>query len=100
MPLTREQVEHIAELAKIALSEGEVELYREQLSAILDHVAALQRLDTEAIAPTARVLEASNVMRPDVAQASLPVEDVLANAPSRRDDAFCVPPVLEEPYEL
>ncbi len=97
MALTREQVEHIADLAKIGLSEDEVELFREQLSAVLDYAAALQRLDTGAIPPTARVLERTNVMRPDVAAPSLPVEDVLANAPSRQDDFFCVPPVIEEP---
>jgi aspartyl-tRNA(Asn)/glutamyl-tRNA(Gln) amidotransferase subunit C len=96
MSLTRQQVEHIAELAKISLSEEEVECFRGQLSAILDYAALLQQLDTEAIPPTARVLEARNVMRPDVARPSLPVEDVLANAPSRRDDLFCVPPVIEE----
>ena len=96
MPLTREEVQHIAELAKIGLSEDEIERYREQLSAILDYAAALQRVDTGAIPPTARVLEGTNVMRPDVPGPSLPVEDVLANAPSRRDDLFCVPPVLEE----
>ncbi len=100
MPLTRQEVEHIAELAKIGLSEEETERFREQLSAILDYAAALQRLDTAAIPPTARVQDARNVMRPDVASASLPVEDVLANAPARRDDSFCVPPVIEEPYEL
>lgn len=100
MPLTRAEVEHIAELAKIGLSEEEIERYREQLSAILDYAAALQRVDTDAIAPTARVQEARNVMRPDVARPSLPVEDVLANAPKRRDDSFCVPPVIEEPYDV
>ncbi len=100
MPLTREQVEHIAELAKIGLSEGEIERYREQLSAILDYAAALQRLDTTGIPPTARVQEGTNVCRADVPGPSLPVEDALANAPSRRDDFFRVPPVIEEPYEL
>jgi len=100
MALTRQEVEHIAELAKIGLSEEEIERFREQLSAILDYAAVLQRLDTAAIPPTARVLEAANVMRPDEARPSLPVDDALANAPARRDDSFCVPPVLEEPYDI
>lgn len=100
MALTRQQVEHIAELAKVGLSEEEIERFREQLSAILEYAAVLQRLDTETIPPTARVSDAANVMRPDIARPSLPVDQVLANAPARRDDSFCVPPVLEEPYEL
>jgi len=89
-------VEHIAELAKLGLTEEEIERFQEQLSAILDYAAVLQRLDTEAIPPTAQVIEMKNVMRPDVVGPPLSVEDVLANAPWRRDDYFCVPPVIEE----
>ncbi len=96
MPLSRQEVEHIAELAKLALTEEEVRRFQEQLSAILDNAAVLRRLDTEAIAPTARVIEMKNIMRPDTPRPSLPVEDVLANAPFRRDDQFCVPPIIEE----
>jgi len=96
MPLSRQEVVHIAELARLGLTDEEIELFREQLSAILEYAAALQRLDTAAIEPTAHAVEVRNVMRPDVVQPSLPVEDVLANAPSRRDDYFCVPPVIEE----
>jgi len=95
MPLTRQQVEHIAELAKLALSPEEIERFQEQLWAILDYAAVLQRVDTDAIPPTAQVIELRNVMRPDVVRPSLPVEDVLANAPSRKDSFFCVPPVIE-----
>ena len=96
MALSREEVEHIAELAKLGLSEDEVARFQEQLSAILEHAAVLQRLDTEAIAPTARVGARANIMRPDTPAPSLPLEDVLANAPVKRDDQFCVPPILEE----
>lgn len=96
MPLSRQEVEHIADLARLALSEDEIERFREQLSAILEHAAALQRLDTGAVPPTAHVLGVTNVMRPDGVAPSLPAEDVLANAPSRRDDYFCVPPVIGE----
>ncbi len=96
MPISRQEVEHIAELAKLGLSPEEVERFQEQLSAILDYAAILQSVDTEMVPPTAQVTGLTNIMRPDVARPSLPVEDVLANAPSRRDDYFCVPPVFEE----
>jgi len=96
MALTRQEVEHIAELAKLGLSAKEIDRFQEQLSAILDYAAVLQQLDTEGIPPTARVLGTSNVMRTDVVGPSLAVEDVLANAPSRRDGYFCVPLVIEE----
>ena len=95
MALTRQEVVHIAELAKLGLTEDEINRFGEQLSAILDYAAVLQRLDTGHVAPMAQVSGISNVMRPDVAQPALPVEDVLANAPARKDDYFCVPPVLD-----
>jgi aspartyl-tRNA(Asn)/glutamyl-tRNA(Gln) amidotransferase subunit C len=93
--LTIEQVEHIAELARLALTEAEKALYREQLSAILDYAAILQRIDTSAIPPTATVLPLRNVMREDAVQPSLPVEDVLANAPDAEDGCFRVTAILE-----
>jgi aspartyl-tRNA(Asn)/glutamyl-tRNA(Gln) amidotransferase subunit C len=95
MLLTREQVEHVAELAKLGLSEAEIELYREQLSAILEHAAILQQLDTEAIPPTATVLPLCNVMRADQPAASLSQEDALANAPAVADGHFRVRSILE-----
>jgi aspartyl-tRNA(Asn)/glutamyl-tRNA(Gln) amidotransferase subunit C len=95
MLLTREQVEHVAELAKLGLSEAEIELYREQLSAILEYAAILQQLDTEAIPPTATVLPLCNVMRADQPAASLSQEDALANAPAVADGHFRVRSILE-----
>jgi len=95
MPLTLEQVEHIAELARLELTAEEKALYREQLSAILDYAAILQRVDTSAIPPTATVLPLRNVMRDDVVQPSLPIEDVLANAPDVEDGCFRVTAILE-----
>ncbi|MCK4315985.1 MAG: Asp-tRNA(Asn)/Glu-tRNA(Gln) amidotransferase subunit GatC, partial [Anaerolineae bacterium] len=65
MKLSREEVEHIAELARLALSDEELALYQEQLSAILEHFERLQELDTEAIPPTATVLPLRSVMRAD-----------------------------------
>jgi len=96
--LTREDVEHIAALAHIALGEAELALYQEQLSAILDHAAQLQELDTDAIPPTESVLPLRTVLRDDAPAAgvpatTLPVEDALANAPAARDNCFVVPPV-------
>ena len=95
MPLDQTTVEHIAELARLGLSEDEKVLFAEQLSAILDYAAMLQRLDTSAIPPTASVLALENVMRDDVARPSLPREDVLANAPHAVDGEFQVPAILD-----
>lgn len=95
MKLTREQVKHVADLAKLGLSEDEIELYREQLSSILDYAAVLQRLDTDGIPPMATVLPLRNVMRDDEPAPSLPREDALANAPSVADGHFRVKAILE-----
>jgi aspartyl-tRNA(Asn)/glutamyl-tRNA(Gln) amidotransferase subunit C len=95
MLLTRDQVEHVANLAKLGLSEEEIELYRGQLSAILEYAAILQQLDTEAIPPTATVLSLCNVMRADEPAASLSQEDTLANAPAVADGHFQVRAILE-----
>ncbi len=96
MALSRQEVEHIAELAKLGLSQEEIERFQGQLSAILEYFAVLQRLDTESVPPTAQVIGLRNVMRPDDVGPSLPVDDILANAPSHTDGYFCVPPVIEE----
>ena len=90
MPLTITEVEHIAELARLSLTAAEKALYREKLSAILAYAAAIQQVDTTAIPPTATVLPLRNVMRDDVSAASLPVEDVLANAPDAAEGCFRV----------
>lgn len=97
MPLTRVQVQHIAELAKLKLTEDEIQRMTEQLSAILDYAARLQALDTEAIPPTASVVPLRNVLRDDVVMPSLPREEVLANAPEQSEDGafFRVRAILE-----
>lgn len=95
MTLTLQEVEHIAQLARLDLSTEEKSRYREQLSAILDYAARLQTLDTADIPPTSSVLPARSVLRADIAGSSLPVEDVLRNAPRAEDNQFRVPPVLE-----
>lgn len=95
MSLTRKEVEHIAELARLELSEEEKERYRVQLSAILEYAARLQTLDTSNIPPTSSVLPPRSVLRPDEPGVSLPTAALLSNAPQVEDDQFRVPPVLE-----
>jgi aspartyl-tRNA(Asn)/glutamyl-tRNA(Gln) amidotransferase subunit C len=94
MALTREEVEHVADLAKLGLTGEEVEMYREQLSAILEYAAVLQSLDTEAIPPTASVLPSRNVMRQDEPAASLSQEEALSNAPFAAEGHFRVKAIL------
>jgi aspartyl-tRNA(Asn)/glutamyl-tRNA(Gln) amidotransferase subunit C len=95
MSLTIEQVEHIAELARLALTAEEKALYRGQLSTILEYAAVLQGVDTSAIPPTATVLPLRNVMREDAVAPSLPTEDVLANAPDAEDGCFRMTAILD-----
>jgi aspartyl-tRNA(Asn)/glutamyl-tRNA(Gln) amidotransferase subunit C len=95
MPLTTAEVDHIAELARLSLTDQEKTLFREQLSAILDYAAAIQQVDTSTIPPTATVLPLRNVMRDDVVAPSMPREDVLANAPDAADGCFRVRAILE-----
>jgi aspartyl-tRNA(Asn)/glutamyl-tRNA(Gln) amidotransferase subunit C len=94
MRLTREEVEHVAALARLGLSDAEITRLQDQLSSILEHIAAIDRLDTEAIPPTAQVIAMMNVMRPDVVSGSLPREAVLENAPRQSDGFFEVHAIL------
>ena len=96
MSLTIQEVEHIAELARLTLSAVEKEQYREQLSAILDYAAMLQTLDTAGIPPTASVLPERSVLRPDTIQSSLDPQTLLRGAPHQKDNQFQVPPVMED----
>ena len=95
MTLSQEEVEHIAKLARLSLSEMEKELYRSQLSSILDHVARLQNLDTQDIPPTFSVLPLHTVTRTDEPVPGLPAQDLLHNAPQVQDGQFRIPPVFE-----
>jgi aspartyl-tRNA(Asn)/glutamyl-tRNA(Gln) amidotransferase subunit C len=94
MKLSREQVEHIAELARLALTPDELELYRDQLSHILGYFDRLQELDTDAIEPTASALDLHSIMREDVSRPPFARDDILANAPAEDDGCFLVAPVL------
>ena len=95
MALTRQEVEHIAKLARLELTDGQQELYREQLSAILDYIAKLRTLDTTDVPPTAGGGLTHMVLRLDESLPSLPTEKLLENAPEREDDQFKIPPVFE-----
>ena len=95
MKLTHEQVAHIAELARLSLTDEEMALYQEQLSAVLEYAERLQALETDAISPTATVLPVHNVMRNDDPGPSMAQDDVLANAPEAQDGYFRVQAVLE-----
>jgi aspartyl-tRNA(Asn)/glutamyl-tRNA(Gln) amidotransferase subunit C len=92
--LSRADVEHVAYLARLGLSEEELSLLEGQLNHILEQYAKLAELDTEAIPPTAQTIELENILREDVASPSLSSEDVLANAPEREGDFFVVPAIL------
>lgn len=95
MKLSREEVEHVALLARLDLTEAEKTQYTEELNQILQHFEKLSELDTTDVPPTSHVIPLTNVFRPDEVRPSLPVEDVLANAPDATEDAFRVPRVVE-----
>ncbi len=94
--LTPEEVRHVAMLARLGLTDEEVESLRVQLSDVLDHIAMLDKLDTSQIAPTAQVLTQRNTSRPDETIPSLQPEAVLLNAPRTEDGFFRVPAVMDD----
>jgi aspartyl-tRNA(Asn)/glutamyl-tRNA(Gln) amidotransferase subunit C len=93
--LSKEEIEHIAMLARLSLTDEEKELFGAQLSSILDYMEKLNELDTENIEPTSHVLSLSNVMREDAPRDSIPREDALSNAPDRTDTFYRVPKIIE-----
>ncbi len=93
--LTSDEVRHIAKLARVGMTDGDIERLRTQLSNILEHFEALRELDTEGIEPTGHAIPMSNVMREDQAQPSLPSAEIIANAPHAQEGAFRVRAVLE-----
>lgn len=96
MALTDEQVEYVATLARLGLSDEERQRLREQLSSILGHIDRLRELDTSAIPPTAQVIPLAPVLRDDVVRPSLTPEQVLANAPRSENGFIRVNAILEE----
>jgi len=95
MKLSKEEIEHVALLARLQLSEEEKERLTGHLNQIMVHFEKLQELDTSEVEPTSHSIPVENVLREDVAGPSLPVEDVIANAPEARDDQFVVPQVVD-----
>jgi len=95
MKLSREEVLHIARLARLGVSEEDVNKFREQLSNILENFEVLQQVDTTGISPTAQSIALQDVMKSDEAIPSLPQSEVLANAPQRDGNFFKVKAVLE-----
>jgi aspartyl-tRNA(Asn)/glutamyl-tRNA(Gln) amidotransferase subunit C len=96
MSLGRSEVEHVAKLARVALTEEELDLFGEQLSRILEHAERVSALDTEGVEPTSHCIPLVNVFRPDVVAPPLPQEQALANAPEAEDGFFRVPRILDE----
>lgn len=95
MSISIQDVEHVAKLARLELTEEEKAKYAEQLGAILDYAQKLNELDTENVPPTSHVLPIANVMRDDEPRPSWPIEKVMLNAPDEEDGQFRVPAVLE-----
>jgi aspartyl-tRNA(Asn)/glutamyl-tRNA(Gln) amidotransferase subunit C len=94
--LSRSDVEHVAYLARLGLTADELSLLEGQLNHLLDQSTKLAELDTEAIPPTAQTIELENILRDDVTMPSLPVDEVLRNAPESSGGFIVVPPILGE----
>ena len=95
-PLTRADVEHVAKLARLALSDDEIDQFTVQLGAVLEHFASVAALDTSDVPPTSHPIPLSNVLRPDERRPGLDRDVVLGMAPAAEDGRFRVPRVLAE----
>ena len=95
MKITREQVQHVAKLARLNLSDDEVTMFTGQMADILAYVEKLNELDTDGIVPTSHAVPMENAFRDDVVQPSIGADAALANAPDRIADFFRVPKVIE-----
>ncbi|GMK42137.1 aspartyl/glutamyl-tRNA(Asn/Gln) amidotransferase subunit C [Paenibacillus sp. CCS19] len=95
MSITTNDVQHVANLARLALTDEEKETFTGQLNAILKYADKLNELNTDGVEPTSHVLPLANVMRADEVRPSLPIEAVLRNAPDEEDGQIKVPAVLE-----
>ena len=94
--LSRSDVEHVAYLARLGLTDEELTLLEGQLNHILDQYAILAELPTDDIPPTAQTIELDNILRDDVVRPSLSADDVLSNAPARQGEFIVVPSILDE----
>ena len=93
--LSRSDVEHVAHLARLGLTDDELTRLEGQLNHLLDQYAILERLPTDDIAPTAQTIELENILREDAVTPSLSVEDALSCAPERQGDHFVVPAIID-----
>jgi aspartyl-tRNA(Asn)/glutamyl-tRNA(Gln) amidotransferase subunit C len=96
MSLTLDEVKHVAKLARLQLSEAELETMRVELSHILGHIDMLREVDVSNVPPTAQVTDLLNIMRADALRVSLAREDALANAPEQQEGMFRVGPIFGE----
>jgi aspartyl-tRNA(Asn)/glutamyl-tRNA(Gln) amidotransferase subunit C len=94
--ISRQDVEHVARLARLALGDADLERMREQLNGILTYIDKLRALDTAGVEPTSHAVPLVNVMRDDDNRPSLPQEQALANAPDRSGEFFRVPRIIED----
>jgi aspartyl-tRNA(Asn)/glutamyl-tRNA(Gln) amidotransferase subunit C len=94
--ISLKDVEHVARLARLELSDAEKERMRRELDSILSYIDKLRALDTEGVEPTSHAIPMTNVMRDDAPRPSLPQDDMLANAPERSGEFFRVPRIIEE----
>ncbi|MBD8069639.1 Asp-tRNA(Asn)/Glu-tRNA(Gln) amidotransferase subunit GatC [Bacillus sp. PS06] len=90
-----DQVKHVANLARLAVTEDEAKMFAKQLDDIITFAEQLNELDTENVVPTSHVLPMKNVLREDVSKSGLPVEEVLKNAPDSKDGHIRVPSIIE-----
>ena len=95
MSFTRQEIDYVAKLARLSLTDSEKELYAGQMDAILNYVTALNELDTDEITPTSHAVPVENTFRPDVVTPSIGTDKALANSPDRSGTYFRVPPVIE-----
>jgi aspartyl-tRNA(Asn)/glutamyl-tRNA(Gln) amidotransferase subunit C len=94
--ISLKDVEHVARLARLELSEADKERMRQELDSILSYIDKLRALDTEGVEPTSHAVPMTNVMRDDMPRPSLSQDDMLANAPERSGEFFRVPRIIEE----
>lgn len=95
MKITKEDVEHVAKLARLEVSEDEKAEFAKDLSSILEYIDKLNQAGTEGVEPTAHILPIHNVFREDIVKPSLPIEEALMNAPDREERYIKVPAILE-----
>ncbi|WP_456276905.1 Asp-tRNA(Asn)/Glu-tRNA(Gln) amidotransferase subunit GatC [Bacillus sp. AK128] len=93
--ISKDQVKHVAHLARLAITEEEAEVFQKQLDSIITYAEQLNELNTDDVEPTSHVLNMRNVLREDKAEKGLPIEEVLKNAPDHKDGQVRVPAILE-----